>query len=130
MLTELLNRLSWAGITPYYVFQCRPTEGNSGYSVPLEEALAVVETARAQVSGLAARVRFVMSHRTGKIEVLGRTEKEILFRYHRAAKPTDQGRLMVFRRVEDAHWFDDYRRRDLLQSYRMWHESSAELLGA
>ena len=64
--------------------------------------------AQNQSSGLAKRARFSMSHVTGKIEVAGLTESQIIFRYHRAADPKNIGRTMVFRRDGAAHWFDDY----------------------
>ena len=49
-----------------------------------------------------------MSHGTGKIEPVAMTEKLIIFRYHNAAKPEDEGRSLVFGRNPDAFWLDDY----------------------
>ncbi|NPB06198.1 MAG: KamA family radical SAM protein [Aquificae bacterium] len=117
VLKELLEELSFIGVPPYYLFQCRPTAGNKAYSVPIEEALDVVEAARAEVSGLAARVRFVMSHETGKIEILGKTSELIFFRYHRAADPENRGKFMVYKRNPQAHWFDDYTQ--LVEEYKV-----------
>ena len=108
VLSELMNELSYIGVPPYYVFQCRPTEGNETYSVPLERAFGIFSEALSKMSGLAKRARFSMSHVTGKIEVLGLTEDRILLKYHRAADPRRTGRIMLFRRNPDAHWFDDY----------------------
>ena len=108
VLRELLEELSFIGVPPYYVFQCRPTAGNKTYSTKIEETIDLVEAVRAKMSGLAARVRYVMSHETGKIEILGKTEDLIFFRYHRAADPENAGKFMVFKRNPEAHWFDDY----------------------
>lgn len=108
VLSELMNELSYLGVPPYYVFQCRPTEGNESYSVPIEEAYGIFSAAVQKMSGLAKRARFSMSHVTGKIEVLGLTEDRILFKYHRAANPRHVGRILMFRRNPDAFWFDDY----------------------
>ncbi|HHM24071.1 MAG TPA: hypothetical protein ENJ23_03430 [Bacteroidetes bacterium] len=107
-LGELFNRLSYIGVPPYYVFQCRPTLGNKMFSVPVEEGFEIFEQARMKGSGLAKRARYVMSHATGKVEVVGLTEQHIFMRYHRAADPEQKARFMVFRRNPDAHWFDDY----------------------
>ena len=107
-LAELLGQLSFAGIAPYYVFQCRPSMGNRTYAVPIEEGYEIFEQAKAQVSGLAKRARFVMSHRSGKIEVVGLADDRVYFRYLRAADETDSGRFLVARRNPDAFWFDDY----------------------
>lgn len=108
VLGDLFNRLSYAGVPPYYVFIGRPTRGNRHFAVPIEEAFDIFEQARMKCSGLAMRARLVMSHTTGKIEVVGRTETQTFFRYHRAADPHQKARFMVFVSNPDAYWFDDY----------------------
>jgi lysine 2,3-aminomutase len=107
-LANLFARLSFIGVPPYYIFQCRPTEGNKSYSVPIEEAYEIFSDAQSRVSGLARRARFSMSHRTGKIEVAAMTGEHIVFRYHRAADDENAGRVMIFERNPQAHWLDDY----------------------
>ncbi len=108
VLAELFNQLSFIGVPPYYVFQNRPVAGNKMFAVPIEEGLEIFEQARMKCSGLAKRARYVMSHTTGKIEILGMTDEHIFFRYHRAANPEEKARIMVFRRNPEAYWFDDY----------------------
>lgn len=108
VLTELFRKLSFIGVPPYYVFQCRPTLGNRLFELPLEEAYEIFEQAKAGCSGLAKRARFVMSHATGKIEVVGKTAEAVYFKYHQAADPSDMGRFMAFRSNPSAYWFDDY----------------------
>jgi len=108
VLGELFNKLSYAGIPPYYVFQCRPTAGNKMFSVPIEEGWEIFEQARMKGSGLAKRARFVMSHSTGKVEILGRNDEYVYFRYHRAANPEEKARFLIFRSNPQAHWLDDY----------------------
>ncbi len=115
VLAEMFNKLSYIGVPPYYVFQCRPTLGNRIYVTPLEEAFEIFETARTRCSGLAKRARFVMSHTTGKIEVVGLTEKYIYFKYLRAADEDTDAKFMVFKRNPDAYWFDDYK--ELVDEY-------------
>ncbi len=115
VLAEMFNKLSYIGVPPYYVFQCRPTLGNRIYVTPLEEAFEIFETARTRCSGLAKRARFVMSHATGKIEVVGLTEKYIYFKYLRAADEDTDAKFMVFKRNPDAYWFDDYK--ELVDEY-------------
>jgi KamA family protein len=108
VLAELLDRLSFMGVVPYYIFQCRPAVGNKAYTVPIEEAYEIVEQAKSLVSGLAKRVRYTMSHATGKIEIVGKTKDQVYFKYHRAFKDEDSGRFMVFASNPDACWLDDY----------------------
>jgi len=108
VLGDLLRSLSFIGVPPYYVFQCRPTRGNRHFVVPVEEGYGIFEQAKALCSGLAKRPRLIMSHQTGKIEVVGVDERHVYFKYHQAAKREDIGKFMVYRRNPQACWFDDY----------------------
>lgn len=108
VLAELFNRLAHNGLLPYYLFICRPTKGNDPFSVPVERALQLYEESRSQLSGLAKQARLCMSHRSGKVEVLGIVDKKILMRYHRAADPMDRDRIMSFDLDPEARWLDDY----------------------
>ncbi len=108
ILASLFRKLTFAGIAPYYVFQCRPTIGNRPYAVPIEEGYQIFETARGLVSGLAKRARFTMSHEKGKLEILALTSENIIFKFHRAADNRDTGKIITFRRNPDAYWLDDY----------------------
>ncbi|GAH50319.1 unnamed protein product, partial [marine sediment metagenome] len=100
---------------PYYIFQCRPALGNRVYSVPIEQGYEVFEQAISKVSGLAKRARFVISHSSGKVEMVGMTEEVAYFRYHRAARDEDSGHFMAFRRNPSAYWLDDYS--EIIQDY-------------
>ena len=107
-LASLFERLSHMGVPPYYVFQCRPTLGNKPYSVTVEKAFEIIQQAQARCSGLARRARFVMSHTSGKIEVVGKAYGLVYMTYHRTPNPADNGRFLVFKSNPEAHWFDDY----------------------
>ncbi len=106
VLGELYCKLSWVGCAPYYLFQGRPTAGNEPYEVPLVRGWEVFQEALTRGSGLAGRPRFVMSHATGKIEIVGVDERHIYLRYHRAKSPENRGRFMVFQRDDFAYWYD------------------------
>ncbi len=108
VLAELLKKLSFVGAVPYYIFQCRPAIGNRAYTVPIEEGYETIEKAKSIVSGLAKRVRFVMSHSSGKIEIIGKDEKNTYFKYHRAANDIDSGRVIILKNNHQAYWLDDY----------------------
>ena len=108
ILAELFRRLSFIGVPPYYIFQCRPALGNKAYAVPIEEGYQIFENAKARVSGLAKRARFVMSHSTGKLEIVGMTDHHVYFKYHRAARDSDSGLFVGFERNRHAYWLDDY----------------------
>ncbi len=108
VLAALFSKASFAGAIPYYLFQCRPALGNSAYTVPIEEGYDIAERAKTRVSGLAKRFRFVMSHETGKIEIVGKDSKYVYMKYHRAQNDADSGRFMVFKSNPSACWLDDY----------------------
>ena len=115
VLAELFAQLSFIGVVPYYIFQCRPAVGNKAYIVGIEQGYEITEKAKARVSGLAKRARFVMSHSSGKIEIVGKTQKFVYFKYHRAATDEDSGRFLIFKSNPEAYWFDDYD--EIVQGY-------------
>jgi KamA family protein len=108
ILSELFSKLSFYGVIPYYVFQCRPASGNKTFTVPIEEGYNIIERAKSKVSGLAKRARYVMSHSTGKIEIIGKTAENTFMKYHRAANDADSGKFMILKSNPKACWFDDY----------------------
>lgn len=107
VLAELFERLAAAGAPPYYVFQNRPVAGNSGFAVPLQEAYTIMEVAKSRVSGLGKRARLVMSHATGKIEVLAVEGERISLKYHQARNPGEVGSVISCRLPDGAAWLDD-----------------------
>ncbi|HPP77211.1 KamA family radical SAM protein [Methanospirillum sp.] len=108
VLADLFKKLSFVGVSPYYVFQCRPTIGNYIYSVPVEESFWTLQKAFKRCSELAKRARFIMSHSTGKIEVVGMNNHNIFMRYHQAADPENYEKFMISCSNAHARWFDDY----------------------
>ena len=96
VLGELLKGLTNAGITPYYIFQCRPVTGvKSQFQVPLWEGYDIVEKAKAMQSGHGKCFKYVLSHEKGKIEILGYLDDKMLFKFHQAKKPEDLGRIFL-----------------------------------
>jgi len=107
-LAELMNELSYMGVAPYYVFQCRPTVGNRHFAVPIEESFRICEEAKKMCSGLGKRFKYVMSHRTGKIEVIDVDDENVYMKYHQAALQENLGRTIALRRNPNALWLEDY----------------------
>ncbi|UOF92019.1 KamA family radical SAM protein [Fodinisporobacter ferrooxydans] len=106
VLAELLNRLAFAGVTPYYFFVNRPVVGNSEFVLPLKKIYRLVEQAKAETSGLGKRVRLVLSHSSGKIEILAIEDDTAYLKYHQA-RNGQYGKFMVLPCPDDATWFDD-----------------------
>lgn len=107
VMAELWNKLSYMGVQQYYVFQCRPTEGNQPFSLPIVKSYHKIEEAKKHCSGLAKRLKFAMSHESGKVEIIGVDAQHIYLKYHRAKHKADEQRLLVCHRDDNAHWLDD-----------------------
>ena len=108
VLGSLFEQLSFHGFQPYYVFACRPTAGNSSLAVPIEEAFEIYREAVKNVSGLAKTARFIMSHKVGKLEIVGLSEKHIFFRNHNLVDSEKNGEISLYQRNADAYWLEDY----------------------
>ncbi|MBN1168032.1 MAG: KamA family radical SAM protein [Methanospirillaceae archaeon] len=108
VMADLLRKLSFIGVSPYYVFQCRPTVGNEVFTVPVERSYQIMQSAFERCSGLAKRARFIISHSTGKIEVVGQNKHNVFLRYHQAADSRDYQKFMISQSNPEARWFDDY----------------------
>ena len=107
-LATLMNKLTSIGVAPYYVFQCRPLERvKRHFQVPLCEGIRIVEEAKANCNGISKRFKYIMSHKTGKIEILGIIDGEIYLKYHEAKNKENLG-VMLRRQVDEkAGWLDD-----------------------
>ena len=106
VLGELLDKLSWAGVTPYYFFINRPVAGNNDFVLPLKDVYRIVEEAKARTSGLGKRVRLCMSHTSGKIEILAIENGKAYLKYHQS-RDGEYGKFMILDCPDDAAWFDD-----------------------
>lgn len=107
-LARLLNALTEMGVLPYYLFQCRPVSGvKRQFQIPLLEASRIVDSAMSLLNGHAKRCKFVLSHETGKIEIVGRLDGEtMLFKYHQPKYDKDTGRIMIRRIDKQQCWLD------------------------
>jgi lysine 2,3-aminomutase len=109
-LANLLNRLVSIGAIPYYVFQCRPVKRvKRNFQVPLCRGVGIVEKAKEKCNGHSKRFKYIMSHKTGKIEIIGIVDDEIYFKYHQAKNRKNLGK--IFKREVDyrAGWLDDFK---------------------
>lgn len=108
VLANLYEKLSFIGVVPYYTFQIRPAIGNKPYAIPLVRAYSIIQEARRSLAGVAKRASFVMSHASGKIEVLGLDDAYIYMRYHRTPDMQNAGKFIIARRNDSGYWFDDF----------------------
>ncbi|WP_457568174.1 KamA family radical SAM protein [Desulfurobacterium sp.] len=110
-LASLMKSLISVGVLPYYVFQCRPVKRvKSHFQVPLKSGWEIVEKAKQELDGFGKRFRYVMSHKTGKIEIVGVIGREIYLKYHQAKDYRKVGRLFKRILTPNAGWFDDLKK--------------------
>ncbi len=126
-LASLMRHLVRNGINPYYVFQCRPVKRvKSHFQVPLAEGYTIVEEAKKYLDGHAKRFKYIMSHSTGKIELVGIMGDEIILKYHQAKDPELMGKLFKRKLVPGAGWLDDLQEtsRPLIKNNATRHNST------
>lgn len=110
VLGELLAGLTRIGVSPYYVFQCRPVRGVQGrFQVPLAEGIGIVDGAKAMQNGIGKSIRYVMSHPRGKIEIIGRLPgtEGMIFKFHQNKYPADSARIFTRKLSPTDTWLDE-----------------------
>ncbi|RJS72038.1 MAG: KamA family radical SAM protein [Candidatus Syntrophoarchaeum sp. WYZ-LMO15] len=107
-MAELQNRLVAIGVNPYYVFQCRPVKRvKHHFQVPLYRGYEIIEAAKKRLNGHSKRFKYIMSHKTGKIEIVGIIGDEIYLKYHQAKNPRNIGKFFKRRLNKTAGWLDE-----------------------
>lgn len=108
VLAATFARCHELGVRPYYLFQARPVKAASHFQMPFRQGVAIVRDVNRRLSGIQKTFKFVMSHVTGKIEILDLADDGRLYmRYHQARRPEEIGRVFSRRYVEGACWLDD-----------------------
>jgi KamA family protein len=105
-MVNLMRKLVENGITPYYVFQCRPVKGvKNHFQVPIPQGCDLISAVRSELSGIEKKFRYIMSHETGKIEILGRLDNgNIAFKYHQTQSTALQNKLFCKTIQDDQCW--------------------------
>lgn len=109
VMAELLRKQTACGLIPYYIFQCRPVAGvRNQFQVPLKQGYDIIQQAKYQQNGQGKAIRYVMSHVSGKLEILGLLEDDkMLFKFHQAKSPDDRGRMFTKQLTDGQTWLDD-----------------------
>ncbi|MEY9134696.1 lysine 2,3-aminomutase [Bradyrhizobium diazoefficiens] len=96
------------GVRPYYLFQGRPVKGASHFQVSLRRGIEIARGINRRLSGIQKTFKYIMSHYTGKIEVLDLgADGRVYMRYHQNKIPEELGKVFSRRHVEGACWLDD-----------------------
>jgi lysine 2,3-aminomutase len=108
ILAATFARCHEIGVRPYYLFQGRPVKSASHFQVPLRRGVNIVEGINQRLSGIQKTFKYIMSHYTGKIEILGFGDDDQLYmRYHQNKRPEKIGKIFSRRCVDDAYWLDN-----------------------
>lgn len=96
------------GVRPYYLFQGRPVKGASHFQVSLRRGLEITRGINQRLSGIQKTFKYIMSHYTGKIEILDLADDgRVYMRYHQNKSPEKIGKIFSRPHVEAACWLDD-----------------------
>jgi KamA family protein len=106
-LARTFERCHAIGMRPYYLFQARPVRGASHFQVPLAHGVQIVRQVNGRLSGIQKTFKFIMSHRTGKIEILGAADGRLYMRYIHNRRADEAGEFFSRRLVDGARWLDD-----------------------
>lgn len=107
VMAELQSAITKIGIVPYYIFQCRPVKKIKHiFQVPLYVAFNIIEETRSMLDGPSKRFRFVMSHKTGKIEIFGFSDDHLYFKYHQAKDKLLAGKIFHKKLSKNDCWLD------------------------
>jgi len=107
-LIDLMVNMRRIGVVTYYLFQCRPVKRvKHHFAVPFIRAYPIIADANKRLDGPSKMFKYIMSHRTGKIEIVGIIDNELYMRYHEAKKPEIIGKLFKRKLNDTAAWLDD-----------------------
>lgn len=108
ILATTFARIHSLGVRPYYLFQARPVKGTAHFQVPLGRGTEIVRDVTRRLSGIQKTFRYVMSHYSGKIEILAvGPDNRLYMRYHQSVGAQRTGVLFSRPYCKSACWLDD-----------------------
>ncbi len=117
-LEDLMNGLVRIGINPYYLYQCMPVSRvRNHFQIPLKEGVDTVTSARQRLDGYAKRFKFIMGHDSGKIEICGRHNNQLVMnRIHARAEDEPGSTDIIIRELnETGGWLEDLKEQEILK---------------
>ena len=104
VMADLLQGLTAIGIHPYYIFQCRPVKYSTHFQVSLYDGLELLSETKKKLNGISKGFRYIMSHLKGKIEILGKTDGNFIFKFHQSKNNKNADKIFVRSIEKDANW--------------------------
>jgi len=108
ILAKTFAKCHEIGVRPYYLFQGRPVKGALHFQVPLRRGIEIARGINQRLSGIQKTFKYIMSHYTGKIEILDLGDDgRVYMRYHQNKHPEKIGKIFSRPYVDGACWLDD-----------------------
>ena len=108
VLADTFAKCHAIGVRPYYLFQGRPVKAASHFQIPLRRGVEIVRGIYQRLSGIQKTFKYIMSHHTGKIEILDLdNDNRLYMRYHQCKDTAKIGKIFSRPYVEGACWLDD-----------------------
>jgi len=92
------------------LFQCRPVKRvKHHFQVSLFRGLQIFDKVKNNIGGhiMCKRFKYIMAHKTGKIEVIGVSKGRMYFKYHHAKDPRNASKFFSKKLDKKAGWLDD-----------------------
>ena len=108
-IAQLMNRLLSIGVNPYYLYQCMPVSRvRHHFQLPLRQGIAIVDKAKAQLSGYGKRFKYIIGHDIGKLEICGISEGNIVLKqmHARIGHEEQASRIIIQKLDDDAGWVE------------------------
>ncbi|WP_171903251.1 condensation domain-containing protein [Mesorhizobium sp. SEMIA 3007] len=108
ILAATFAKFHQMGVRPYYLFQARPVKGASHFQVSLLRGIEIARGINQRLSGIQKTFKYIMSHHTGKIEILDLgADGRVYMRYHQNKIPEKIGKIFSRPHLEAACWLED-----------------------
>ncbi|MPW26924.1 KamA family radical SAM protein [Alkalibaculum sp. M08DMB] len=107
-LSSLLKGLITNRIVPYYVFQCRPVKHvKNNFQVSFLKGIDVINETRSRLNGPSKNFKYALSHPRGKIEILGKEENKVFFKFHQSKDLSDANKIFSVDVLDKHSWLDN-----------------------
>jgi lysine 2,3-aminomutase len=101
VMSELFSAMEFIGCPQYYVFHCRPTDGNAQFTMPLRAAFDVFEREMRFGSGLSKTARYCIAHPRAKLQVVSILEGNVLIKILQACD-VDKTGMFIFHPIDSS----------------------------
>ncbi|ACT04006.1 hypothetical protein [Paenibacillus sp. JDR-2] len=111
LLGKLIDQLSQAGVSPYSFIINRPNSSYPESSLSLQTQFSIVQQAKELTAELGKRIRLLMAHDYGKVELLDIEGGKAYVKYHHYQEE-GKGRFIMLDCPPEASWLEDLSEHD------------------